>query len=52
MKFCCSEVEYLGHVVAPHGFRPNAKNTEAVREFPALTSLRELRQFLGLTSHY
>ena len=24
-RFCCSEVEYLGHIVAPHGFRPNAK---------------------------
>ena len=51
-RFCCSEVEYLGHVVTPHGFMPNARNTEAVREFPAPTSLREIRQFLGLTLHY
>jgi len=51
-RFCCSEVEYLGHVITPNGFKPNVRNTEAVKEFPVPTTLRELRQFLGLTSHY
>ena len=51
-RFCCSEVEYLGYVITPNGFKPNVRNTEAVKEFPVPTTLRELRQFLGLISHY
>ena len=51
-RFCCSEVEYLGHIVTPNGFKPNVRNVEAVKKFPVPTTLKELRQFLGLTSHY
>ena len=51
-RFCCSEVEYLGHIVTPNGFKPNHRNMEAVKNFPVPTTLKELRQFLGLTSHY
>ena len=51
-RFCSSEVEYLRHVITPNGFKPNVRNTETVKEFLVPTSLRELRQFFGLTSHY
>ena len=51
-QFCCCEVEYLGHIVTPNGFKPNIRNVEAIKEFPVPTTLKELRQFLGLTSHY
>ena len=51
-RFCCSEVECLGHLVTPSGFKPNIRNIEAVINFPVPTTLKELRQFLGLTSHY
>ena len=50
--FCCCEVENLGHIVTPNGFKPNIRNLEAIKEFPVPTTLKELRQFLGLTSHY
>ena len=45
-------MEYLGHIVTPNGFKPNVRNIEAIKEFPVPTTLKELRQFLGLTSHY
>ena len=51
-RFCCSEVEYLGHLVTPSGFKPNIRNTDAVKNVPVPTTLKELRQFLRLTSHY
>ena len=41
-RFCCSEVGYLGHVITPNGFKPNVRNTEAVKEFPVPTTLQEL----------
>ena len=48
-KFICDEVEYLGHLVTPTGLKPNNLNLDAVKNFPTPTNLR---QFLGLTSHY
>ena len=51
-KFMCDEVDYLGHLVTPAGLRPNNRNLDAVKHFPVPTNLRQLRQFLGLTSHY
>jgi len=51
-KFMCDEVDYLGHLVTPAGLRPNNSNLDAVKHFPVPTNLRQLRQFLGLTSHY
>jgi len=51
-KFMSEEVEYLGHIVTPQGLKPNSRNLDAVREFPVPTNVKQLRQFLGLTSHY
>jgi len=33
-KLLCEEVEYLGHIVTPHGLQSNERNLEAVRNFP------------------
>ena len=51
-KLLSKEVEYLGHIVTPCGLQPNNRNLEAVRNFPQPTTLKQLRQFLGLTSYY
>jgi len=51
-KILCEEVEYLGHVVTSLGLRPNNWNLDSVSQFPRPTSLEQLRQYLGLTSHY
>ena len=46
------EVEYLGHLITPQGLKPNPKLVEAIREFPAPQNLKQLCQFLGLSSYY
>ena len=51
-RIVCDEVEYLGHVVTPQGLKPNNRNLDAVKCFPPPTNLKQLQQFLGLTSYY
>ena len=51
-KVMCNEVEYLGHVVTPHGLKPNNRNLDAVKNFLPPTNLKQLQQFLKLTSYY
>jgi len=51
-RILCEEVEYLGHIVTPHGLQPNDRNSEAIRSFPQPVNLKQLRQFFGLTSYY
>ena len=51
-KFVCKEVEYLGHVITSSGLRPNARLTEAVRNFPRPENVGAVRRFLGLASYY
>ena len=51
-KFICEELKFLSHLVTPSGLKPNDKNLDAVKQFPTPTTLKQLRQFLGLTSHY
>ena len=48
-RFCCSEVEYLGHIVTPRRVKPNVNNLEAVKEFPVQITLKELRHFFGVS---
>ena len=50
--FLCQRVEYLGHLVTPHGLEPNPKKVNAVTQFPVPTSTTQVRQFVGLTSYY
>ena len=51
-KFVCDEVDYLAHLVTPSGLKPNNQNLDAVKHFSTPINLRQLRQFLGLASHY
>lgn len=50
--FIAEEVEYLGHVLTPEGLKPNPTTVSAVAMFPVPSNLREVRQFLGLSSFY
>lgn len=47
--FIRREVEYLGHLITPHGLKTNPRLTSAVADFSPLT---ELRRFLGMSSYY
>ena len=48
----CKEVEYLGDTLTPNELKPNPRLVQAVVEFPAPKSVKEVRQFLGLCSYY
>ena len=50
--FIAKKVEYLGHILTPGGLKPNSKTVSAVNEFPRPTNLKEVQQFLGLSSSY
>ena len=51
-KFLRQSVEYLGHVLTPMGIRPNPERVRAMQQFPRPTTVKEVRQFLGLASYY
>ena len=50
--FIRKEVEYLGHTITPEGLTTNPRLVTAVKEFPIPCNVREVRQFLGLSSYY
>ena len=50
--FVRSEVNYLGHVITPRGLKASSQQVTAVRDFPAPRNIKEVRQFLGLSSFY
>ena len=52
---CCfvrEEVEYLGHVLTPDGLKTNPRLVEAIKVYPQPQNVKEVRQFLGLSSYY
>lgn len=38
--------------MTPSGLKPNRRNLDAIQQIQVPTTLRQLRQFLGLKSHY
>ena len=50
--FVRKEVEYLCHILTPNGMKPNPRLVQAVAEFPAPKSVKEVCQFFGLCSYY
>ena len=47
-----TQVHYLGHIVSGEGIAVDPKKIEAVESFPEPTSVKEVRQFLGLAGYY
>jgi hypothetical protein len=47
-----SELDFLGHRVSPRAIYPMEEKVRAVREFTQPTSLRKLREFLGLINFH
>ena len=50
--FAQREVNYLGHNVPQEGIRPATNKVEAVSEYPTPKTVKEVKQFLGLTTNY
>uniref|UniRef100_K7F0G6 ribonuclease H n=1 Tax=Pelodiscus sinensis TaxID=13735 RepID=K7F0G6_PELSI len=47
-----NEVAYLGYVVGNGRLKPQIDKVKAVRDHPAPTTKRQVRQFLGLAGYY
>lgn len=50
--FGVSEVNFLGYHISAKGTRPLPTKVEAVQNFPAPKTVRELRRFLGMLNFY
>ena len=46
------EVPYLGHVLTKNGVKPSFEKLKAVEEFPEPTSVKQIREFHGLTNYF
>lgn len=51
-RFAQDKVEYLGHVISAEGIAPNPGKVRAVRDFPVPTSVKGVRQFLGMDRRF
>ncbi|KAI4875091.1 hypothetical protein NFI96_025165 [Prochilodus magdalenae] len=51
-QFCWKELKFLGYKVSPDGILPDSDKIDAVLKFPVPTDVKQVRQFLGLTSYY
>ena len=45
-------VHYLGYIINHHGVHVDPAKIQVIRDWPALTTLTELRSFLGLANFY
>jgi hypothetical protein len=51
-QFFHNQLEYLGHELNLEAIQPARAKTKAVSEYPRLTNVHEIRQFIGLTSYF
>jgi transposase InsO family protein len=51
-SFFQTKVDYLGHEISAEGVRPGSAKIKAVQDFKTPQNVREVRQFLGLTSFF
>lgn len=51
-NFAKSTIQYLGHIISPNSVTPLHDNVVAVKAFPAPSSRRSLRAFLGKINFY
>ncbi|KAK4519747.1 Ubiquitin-conjugating enzyme E2 2 [Mucor velutinosus] len=51
-KFNQREVEFLGMKVSADGILPSDSKIKAIKNWPVPTNVQEVRQFVGLASHY
>ncbi|KAL0544242.1 hypothetical protein IC582_019355 [Cucumis melo] len=51
-EFWLEKVSFLGHVVSSEGVSVGPAKIEAVTSWPRLSTVNEIRSFLGLTGYY
>ena len=47
-----SEVPYLGHTLTSEGILPGKDKTEAIRDFKPPSTIRQVREFVGLCNYF
>jgi hypothetical protein len=45
-------IQYLGYTIDENGVHLDLSNMQVIRDYPYLTTLNELRRFLGLSNFY
>ena len=50
--FFKSEIHYLGHLISPKGISPLPNKLDSIKHMPVPNSMKEIKQFLGLTGYY
>ena len=50
--FFKSEIHYLGHLISLEGISLLPKKLDSIRHMPVPNSVKEIKQFLGLTGYY
>ncbi|MCO5561574.1 hypothetical protein L7F22_015194 [Adiantum nelumboides] len=51
-EFFLPEIHFLGHIVSAAGVQIDSAKIEAIRNWPDLKNVHEVRSFLGLCSYY
>ena len=51
-RFGYDEVEFLGHTLSSHGYRPLSSNVLRIQRQARPSNTRQLRSFLGLVNYY
>ena len=51
-NFLKANLQYLGHIISGKGIEPVPEKLESIKEMPAPTSPKEVKQFLGLVGYY
>ena len=50
--FFKSEIHYLEHLISPEGISPLPDKLDSIKHMPVPSSVKEIKQFLGLTGYY
>ena len=50
--FFKSEIHYLGHLISPERISRLPYKLDSIKHMPVLNSVKEIKQFLGLTGYY
>jgi hypothetical protein len=51
-EFFKKELLFLGHIISKEGIKPNPIKLEAIKNFPIPKTVKQIKQFLGLTGYY
>ena len=51
-SFGALQVNYLGYTLSGDGIAPGKENLQAVQDFPESTSVKQIREFVGLCNYF